>query len=240
MVLTTTRHRYEGGLQASRCDQGARARWLIGAYDLLNEHFGDLFWWPGDSPLEVVVGAILTQNTAWRNVERAILSLKERNLLSVEALLAVDDDSLADCIRPAGYFNVKTKRLKAFFRFLADRHEGSLENLFEGSTEPLREQLLSVYGIGEETADSILLYAANKPIFVVDAYTRRILARHGLVGEKARYGEIQALFMASIPADAPQYNQYHALIVETGKTYCTKKPRCNVCPLSFLNEMGSF
>jgi len=239
MALSTDGHRYKGGLKDSRYDQGARARWLVGAYDLLNEHFGDLLWWPGESPLEVVVGAILTQNTAWRNVERAILSLKKSNLLSVDALLAVDDDVLAACIRPAGYFNVKTKRLKAFFRFLADRHEGSLEKLFEGEMGPLREQLLSVYGIGEETADSILLYAAGKPIFVVDAYTRRILARHGLVGEKARYGEIQSLFMTSIPADTSQYNQYHALIVETGKTYCSKKPRCNVCPLSPLDAMVS-
>jgi len=165
-----------------------------------------------------------------------MISLKERNLLSVDALLAASDETLAACIRPAGYFNIKTKRLKAFFRFLEERHEGSLEKLFLWDTEPLREELLSVYGIGEETADSILLYAASKPIFVVDAYTRRILIRHGIVGDKDRYGEIQALFMASIPADVPLYNQYHALIVETGKTYCAKKPHCNACPLSSLNE----
>jgi endonuclease-3 related protein len=211
------------------------ARWLLDAYNILNDTFGDLHWWPGDSPLEIIVGAILTQNTTWRNVERAIAAIKEREFLNISFFIETDDQTLADLIRPSGYYNVKTKRLKAFFRFLMEKYNGSLEEMFNRDQPMLRAQLLKVNGIGEETADSILLYAGEKPVFVVDAYTKRILNRHGLIEEKATYGEIQRLFMKHLPHEVPLYNQYHALIVQTGKEYCKKTPLCHACPLRRLD-----
>jgi len=213
------------------------AKWLIAAFHALNEHFGDLHWWPGDSPLEVIVGAILTQNTAWQNVEKAIANLKTAHLLSTEALLAIPASDLAELIRPSGYYNVKARRLKSFFAFLQDRFHGNLDVMLGEETRTLREKLLQVKGIGEETADSMLLYAGGKPVFVVDAYTRRILMRHGIIGERLAYGAIQRLFMEHLPPDAPLYNQYHALLVNTGKNYCRKKPRCEACPLKYLNKL---
>jgi endonuclease-3 related protein len=212
------------------------AQWLITAYHALNEHFGNLHWWPGDSPLEVIVGAILTQNTAWQNVEKAIANLKRAHLLSTEALLAIPESSLAELIRPSGYYNIKARRLKSFFIFLQECFHGNLDVMLGEDTQILREKLLQVKGIGEETADSMLLYAGGKPVFVVDAYTRRILMRHGVIGEGLAYGTIQRLFMERLPHDAPLYNQYHALIVNTGKNYCRKKPRCEACPLNQLSN----
>jgi endonuclease III related protein len=213
------------------------AQWLIVAYHALNDHFGNLHWWPGDSPLEIIVGAILTQNTAWQNVEKAIANMKKAHLLYTEALLAIPESSLAEFIRPSGYYNIKAKRLKSFFTFIQDCFHGNLDVMLREETQALREKLLQIKGIGDETADSILLYAGGKPVFVVDAYTRRILMRHGVIRERATYGEIQRLFMERIPHDAPLYNQYHALLVNTGKNYCKKKPRCQVCPLNQLYEI---
>ena len=201
-------------------------------YEILNGYFGNLRWWPGDSPFEVIVGAILTQNTAWKNVEAALDQLKARDLLHPERLLHIADTHLADLIRPAGYYRVKTKRLKAFLNFLNQEYQDNLDALFAEDLWILRNKLLSVHGVGEETADSILLYGGGKPVFVIDAYTRRILQRHGIIADNARYADIQALFMTSMPPSAPLFNQYHALLVNTGKQFCRKKnPKCNLCPL---------
>ena len=208
-----------------------KARWLDDTYRILDDHFGNLHWWPGDSPLEVIVGAILTQNTAWKNVETAIAALRRHALLSVAALVEIPECELAGLIRPSGYYNVKARRLKAFLAFLRDEFRGSLDVMFSEDVPMLRQKLLGIKGIGAETADSILLYAGGKPVFVVDAYTRRILSRHGIVATRSSYGEIQRLFMDRLPADAALFNQYHALIVYTGKNYCRKQPRCQECPL---------
>lgn len=209
---------------------------LLNIYEALHDHFGELHWWPGDSPFEVIVGAILTQNTAWKNVEAAIGRLKAEDLLHPAGLRSLADEHLADLIRSAGYFRVKTKRLKAFLDFLNRDYQDSLDALFAEDLWVLRKKLLLVHGIGEETADSILLYAGEKPVFVVDAYTRRIMQRHRLIRDKARYEDIQKLFMAGLPGSAPLYNQYHALLVNTGKHFCRKQtPACETCPLqSFL------
>ena len=218
---------------------GTEYRFLRRMYSLLNSYFGDLHWWPGESPFEVIVGTILTQNTAWRNVEAAIGNLKRERLLCPERLLQTDDALLSRLIRPAGYYALKTKRLKAFCRFLCDGYDGHLDRLFTEETWELRNRLLTVNGIGEETADSILLYAGSKPVFVVDAYTRRILQRHGLIAADSSYASIQGLFMKHLPPKVPLYNQYHALLVSTGKTFCRKSPRCDGCPLQGLAIAGT-
>ncbi|MBN1614753.1 MAG: endonuclease III domain-containing protein [Deltaproteobacteria bacterium] len=207
---------------------------ILQIYDLLHAHFGDLHWWPGDSPFEVIVGAILTQNTSWRNVERAIANLKRESLLDPKRLLQTDGEILSRLIRSSGYHALKTKRLKAFCRFLCEVYGGSLDRMFREDTGELRNRLLAVNGIGEETADSILLYAGNKPIFVVDAYTRRILQRLGLIASGVSYARIQDFFMTRLPPDASLYNQFHALFVNTGKTFCRTSPRCDGCPLNGL------
>lgn len=204
---------------------------LSSLYELLNTYFGDLHWWPGESPFEVIVGAILTQNTAWHNVEIAIEKLKSKGLLHPERILETEDESLTELIRSSGYYRVKTRRLKSFVRYLRDEYDGSLDRMFAEDLWHLREKLLRVKGIGEETADSILLYAGEKPIFVVDTYTRRILQKHGIICKDASYGDIQKLFMTHLPQSVPLYKQYHALLVNTGKTFCTKTPRCKGCPL---------
>jgi endonuclease-3 related protein len=203
-------------------------------YDVLYDYFGDLHWWPADSPFEVIVGAILTQNTAWRNVAAAIEKLKETDILTPEGISRVDIDTLAALIRPSGYYHIKARRLKAFIHYLHTEYNGNVENLFHGNIWQIRETLLKINGIGEETADSILLYAGGKPVFVVDAYTRRILERHDLVKEKTSYREIQSLFMTNLPHSVSLYNKYHALLVNTGKMFCTKKKLCGKCPLKNL------
>jgi len=208
-----------------------RGQHLLAIYETLNAHFGDLCWWPGDTPFEVIVGAILTQNTAWRNVERAIYKLKSERLLFPEGILKIEDRILADLIMSAGYYNVKTVRLKSFVRFLYEEYSGDLCNMFAEDLWHLRGKLLRVNGIGEETADSILLYAGNKPIFIIDAYTRRILQRHDIIQKNATYKDIQSLFMTCLPKNASLYNQYHALLVNTGKSFCNNNPRCDACPL---------
>jgi endonuclease-3 related protein len=202
-------------------------------YRRLFAHYGPQHWWPGDTPFEVMVGAILTQNTAWSNVERAIVKLKAAGVLDAERLISLSDAALAELIRPAGYFNVKARRLKALCQYLAQ--EGVLaapERLVDqaGPIE-LRRRLLGVHGIGEETADSILLYALDLPSFVVDAYTRRIFGRLGLLAGSETYAAIQALFQGNLPGDPNIYNDYHALIVQLGKSACRPRPRCGECPL---------
>lgn len=200
-------------------------------YEILNDYFGDLNWWPGETPFEIAVGAILTQNTNWTNVEKAIENLKSANLLSPGRLLKEKDDTVRELIRSSGYYNVKTRRLKAFLCFLESEYGGKMERMFEEELPTLREKLLSVKGIGEETADSILLYGGGKTVFVVDAYTRRILGRHGIIDDDYSYGDIQKLFMTHLAPDVSLYNQYHALLVNTGKQFCRREPRCRECPL---------
>lgn len=202
-------------------------------FNILLDHFGPQRWWPGDTPFEVMVGAILTQNTAWANVEHAIAALKNIDELSVPAILHMEDAALAVLIRPAGYFNVKARRLKALCRFLdAAGVAQTPERLTElGSPAELRARLLEIHGVGEETADSILLYAFNLPTFVVDTYTRRIFSRLGLINAADRYADIQARFHKELPTDCALFNEYHALIVTLGKHLCRPKPDCPTCPL---------
>lgn len=203
-------------------------------YQTLYDFFGPQHWWPGDSAFEIMVGAILTQNTNWLNVDKAITNLKNDNLLEPAAMGELAIDSLASLIRPAGYYNLKAKRLKSLLALLKEEEEEGrgVDDFLSQDIWALREKLLSVKGIGPETADSILLYAANKPVFVVDAYTHRILLRHDLICEDADYQEIQDLFMDSLAADSTLFNEYHALLVCLGKDFCKKtSPRCNDCPL---------
>lgn len=188
-------------------------------------------WWPGRTRFEVIVGAILTQNTSWANVARAIQRLRRERALTPQALAALPRARLAQLIRSSGYYNVKAGRVKRFLGFLQDRYGLSLSRMFARRPSSLRKELLAVPGIGPETADSILLYAGGVPIFVVDAYTQRILSRHGLIGLDATYDEIQALFMGALPPNAAHYNEYHALLVAVGKIYCRPIPRCAACPL---------
>lgn len=204
-------------------------------YRIIYEHFGPQGWWPGESPFEVVVGAILTQNTNWKNVEKAITNLKDAGLLSLPALLELPQALLAEYIRPAGYYNVKAGRLRNLLTLIEEQYDGSLEALLALPLEVLREQLLGVKGIGPETADSIALYAAGKPIFVVDTYTHRILLRHNLIDEDTDYHALQELFMDSLPVDVGLYGEFHALLVRTGNQFCKKtNPRCESCPLNGL------
>ena len=200
-------------------------------HDALYEAFGPQQWWPAETPFEVAVGAVLTQNTAWTNVERAIANLKAAGCLDPRTLYGLEPDRLADLIRPAGYFNVKARRLQALCAFLLDRAGGRLEALADRPTADLRADLLAVKGVGEETADSILLYALDRPVFVVDAYTRRIFERLGLLQPGLGYAGIQAAFEAALPRNRTLFNEYHALIVALGKDYCKPKPRCAACPV---------
>ena len=200
-------------------------------HHLLVRHFGRQHWWPGETPLEVMVGAILTQNTNWRNVEKAIDNVKQLDLLSFKALEDVPTHKLAEAIRPAGYYNVKAKRLKNLIHFIMSAYGGEWDRLACEKTAALREGLLSVKGIGPETADSILLYAMERPLFVIDAYTHRILNRHGLIEQEATYEDLQALFMDHLTDDPRLFNDFHALIVVTGKQFCKKRPICSICPL---------
>lgn len=205
---------------------------LRGVYNRLFDHFGPQGWWPGDAPFEVMVGAILTQNTNWGNVEKAIDNLKNGNFLTPKKLYSLPPSKLAEMIRPAGYFRVKTKRLRNFLKFFLDEYDGSIDKIREEELEDLRPKILSVSGVGPETADSILLYAVLKPIFVVDAYTKRILSRHNLISEDADYNEIQGFFIDSLPLDVKLFNEFHALIVKCGKSFCRiKNPKCSECPL---------
>jgi len=201
-------------------------------YDLLYAEFGPRDWWPGDTKIEIIIGAILTQNTAWRNVEKAIHNLKKEKALSVGGLSGISEKKLAALIRPSGYYNVKAGRIKIFLKFLNTRYNGSIGKMFRTDLCQLREELLALKGVGQETADSILLYAGSKPVFVVDAYTKRVLLRHGFIGQKADYKEIQSLFMDNLPEDTGLFNEFHALIVELGKSVCkSKKPLCDICPI---------
>jgi endonuclease III related protein len=201
-------------------------------YALLHDHFGPQEWWPGDSPFETMIGAVLTQNTNWENVRKAITNLKEADVLSFPALSTLPIAELAQLIKPSGYFNIKAKRLTNLLRMIGERYEGRLELLLTEELTTARKALLAVNGVGPETADSILLYAANQPIFVIDAYTHRIFSRHHLIPEESDYHSIQEEFHDRLPAQSALFNEYHALIVALGKEYCRKKnPQCERCPL---------
>jgi len=204
---------------------------LLNIYDALYQSFGPQHWWPGETPFEVAVGAILTQNTNWGNVEKAIGNLKQQKVLRAKHLYDMPHERLAALIRPAGYFNVKTKRLKEFLSFLLNHYRGSMARMKDEDVHSIRHSLLSIKGIGPETADSIILYALEKPIFVIDAYTKRVLVRHKLAPEQATYHELQKLFHHNLPTDVQLFNEYHALFVMVGKHYCKPKPRCRECPL---------
>jgi endonuclease-3 related protein len=204
---------------------------LMRIYQRLYQAYGPRHWWPGETPFEVMVGAILTQNTSWKNVEKAIQNLKARRVLHVRGIHQLKRSQLASLIRSSGYFRIKADRLKAFVNFLFENYRGNLRKIRKERRNILRQRLLGIKGIGPETADSILLYGLEKPIFVVDAYTKRILSRHGILSEKASYGEVQRLFMDHLPHDERLFNEYHALLVHLGKTLCKKTPRCDRCPL---------
>lgn len=204
---------------------------LLEIFDTLLGCYGPRYWWPAETPFEVCVGAILTQNTNWGNVEKAIANLKMAGLLSPEHVRDVSLEQLAELVRPAGYFNVKSARLKDFVKWLYSRHGGSLDALFAGDLAAVRVELLQVRGIGPETCDSMLLYAGHKPSFVVDAYTKRLFSRLDIISATASYDQVRDLFMANLPADVALYNEYHALIVEHCKDRCRTRPLCGECPL---------
>lgn len=207
-------------------------------YDQLYATYGPRKWWPADTPFEVIVGAVLVQNTSWQNVRKAIDCLRHHDLLEPHALRAVPLEELEELIRPAGYYRIKARRLRNLLDFIVEKYDGSLESMFQTSLLELREKLLQVNGIGPETADSILLYAGGLPTFVVDAYTHRVMARHGWIPFDTDYYQIQDHFQSGLPEDAALFNEYHALLVEVGKQHCRKRPLCQGCPLADLLPPG--
>ncbi len=232
------RHAAQG--EVASIQAGQHSGVLLRYYEAMSGALGPMHWWPARTPFEVIVGAILTQSTAWGNVELAIANLSEARLLTPAAMRRVRISRLAALIRPSGYFRQKAKKLKAFVEFLDAGYGGSLRRMFLTPTVDLREKLLSVHGIGPETADSILLYAGNHPVFVVDAYTHRIFGRHGITDGKPDYEEVRALIEGSIPVRTELFNEFHALIVNTGKNWCRKSaPRCQECPLRALLPANS-
>ncbi|CCH47747.1 endonuclease III domain-containing protein [Pseudodesulfovibrio piezophilus] len=209
-----------------------QAATLISLYHAMRDKLGPSHWWPGDSPFEIAIGAILTQNTNWQNVEKALGNLKKTGNLTPEKMYSLSFEELSNLIHPAGYYNIKTRRIKNFLEFLNIEASFDIENLASQEIQDIRPKILGVNGIGPETADAILLYALQLPVFVVDAYTQRILHRHDLVHDGIDYHELQALFMDSLPQDVSVYNEFHALIVRTGKQWCKKKVGvCDSCPL---------
>jgi endonuclease-3 related protein len=218
--------------RAPRLAEQSPAKVLAEFYGTLHRELGPQRWWPARTPFEVIVGAILTQSTAWTNVERAIANLRREGLLTPRALERVTGARLARLVRPSGYFRQKARKLQAFTAWLRREYGGSLARMFRTPTGKLREKLLRVHGVGPETADSILLYAGGHPVFVVDAYTRRVLVRHGLMDERAGYEEMRALFEANLPHNVKMWNEYHALLVQVGKNWCRpRQAKCEQCPL---------
>jgi endonuclease-3 related protein len=203
-------------------------------YRLLYDEFGPQHWWPGETGFEIIIGAILTQNTSWANVEKAIANLKSAECLTPEKLHHLEVEQLANLIRPAGYFNIKAKRLKNFLNWLFENYDGELTNLETVDTDRLRAELLAIKGVGRETADSILLYAFERPVFVIDAYTARVVFRHELITTDADYEQLRDFFESSLRADTRLFNEYHALLVKVGKEFCRPTARCAGCPLEKL------
>lgn len=210
------------------------AAFLDAAYARMLAHFGPTHWWPGDSPFEIALGAILTQNTAWTNVEKAIANLKREGLLTPRAIVACEQERLETALRPSGYFRQKSERVRIFSQHLISQYGGSMARMGKRPLAGLRHELLALKGIGPETADDILLYAFEHPVFVVDAYTRRILSRHGMVPEGIGYEALRAVFESRLRADVAHWREYHGLIVFTGKDFCRPTPRCAGCPLECL------
>jgi endonuclease-3 related protein len=213
-----------------------KRRILEKVYKILLETFGPRGWWPGETPFEVIIGAILTQNTSWKNVEKSIDRLKAENLLHPAVLYKIKDKKLAELIKSSGYYHIKTKRIKNFMAFLQREYRGNLKEMFREETIILRKKLLSISGIGSETADSILLYAGEKPTFVVDTYTKRIFSRHGWISNQDDYEDIRNLFMENMNNNVKLFNEYHALLVHLGKEFCKKEPRCKECPLRVFSK----
>ena len=212
-------------------------QWLLmNIYQKLYQAYGPRDWWPAETSFEVMVGAILTQNTSWRNVEKAIQKLKGKGVLNPEGIHDLKKTQLASLIKSSGYYRIKADRLKAFVNFLFEEFDGDLKRMGRERLGELREKLLGVKGIGPETADSILLYGLKKSIFVIDAYTKRILSRHKMILENTAYEEVQKLFMEHLPLDEKLFNEYHALLVHLGKTVCKKIPRCDICPLKGIEQ----
>jgi len=220
-------------------DDQSLGRALADIYRRLFDRFGPQHWWPAEEPFEVIVGAILTQSAAWTNVEKAIDNLKAAGALSPTKLRRLQLPRLARLVHPCGYYNAKALKLKSFAFWLGNHYSDDLDSLFASNTDDLRQQLLSVHGIGQETADSILLYAAGKPVFVIDAYTRRILGRIGLTPEKDSYAGYRAFFMEHLPPAAAMFNEYHALLVRLGKDFCRRRPLCPQCCLSDICQFAS-
>ena len=207
---------------------------LMKMYRLMLKRFGHQKWWPGETPFEICAGAILTQNTNWQNVEKAIANLKKNRSLSLQKIHDMSPTALAELIRPAGYFNIKARRLQNFTSYIVENHRGRLMDMLKQPMESLRNELLSINGIGPETADSILLYAAEKPSFVIDAYTRRIFSRHGLCDKNAAYHDLKKICEENLPSDVKLFNDYHAQLVAVAKNYCKTVASCDGCPLAAI------
>lgn len=205
---------------------------LLSLFEHLQAVYGELGWWPGESPFEIMIGAVLTQNTSWSNVEKAMVRLKQASVMSAAQMLALPVTQLAELVRPSGYFNIKAERLRQLCLFLDQR--GGEAVLATWDTSTLRQALLSVKGIGPETCDDIVLYAFNRPVFVIDAYTRRLLKRYGLAQGNESYEVLRRGFEQALGGDAPRYQAYHGLIVEHAKRVCLVKPRCGPCVLQSL------
>ncbi len=205
---------------------------LMDLYESMLKSFGSRGWWPGETKFEICVGAILTQSVSWKNVAKAITNLKNAGLLDLHAMYESPQEEIEKCIVPTLYFRMKARKLKAFVNHVVKNYNGNLQLMLEKPLQELREELLGIYGIGQETADSIVLYAAEKPIFVVDAYTKRIFSRIGLFSEAITYNQMQEYFMSRLKPDVPLYNEYHALIVGVGNRFCSNKnPKCLECPV---------
>ncbi|MGV8074255.1 MAG: endonuclease III domain-containing protein [Syntrophobacteraceae bacterium] len=213
-----------------------RKELLENVFERLSGFFGPQHWWPAETPFEVIVGAILTQNTAWKNVEQSISALRNRGLLDLRALDAVDQSELALLIRSSGYYNQKAKKLKTFCSHIDTNWDGDLAQFLSQDMDALRFELLGIRGIGPETADSIVLYAAEQPSFVIDTYTFRVFSRHGWIAEDLNYDELREFFMDSLDPDLHTFQEYHALLVRTGHHYCRRKPLCESCPLNGWRE----
>jgi endonuclease-3 related protein len=218
-------------------DDRKLSRILDDTYRRLFERYGPQHWWPAEEPFEVIIGAILTQSAAWTNVEKAINNLKNAGKLSPGAIRRLTEQKLAGLIYSCGYYNTKARKLKAFVEWFGEKYEDSLDKLFDNDIRVIRNQLLGIYGIGEETADSIILYAGNLPIFVIDAYTRRIINRMGLAPRNDIYSAYQSLFMENLRTNAVMFNEYHALLVRLGKENCRKQPVCQDCCLNLSGAL---
>jgi endonuclease III related protein len=210
---------------------------LLQVYETLLQAYGPQYWWPAETPFEVIVGAILTQNTAWKNVEKAMNALRDHGLLSFKELLHISVADLAPVIRSSGYYNQKAAKLKAFCVHLGNHWQGDLEAFLEQDVHQLRSELMQLRGIGPETADSIALYAAERPSFVVDVYTHRVLSRHGWVPEQLGYDDLRGFFMDCLPGDVPLFKEYHALLVRVGHLHCRRQPVCAGCPLETFGPL---